>query len=190
VNVARTSDAFKEPIALTVEGLPQGLTANIGPVDDGSKAYRVSLTGPADLAEGSFPIRILGTGKFQEQTRTVTLENVTLRITKPLVVSLSVAGPITAGGGQHAEVNVERFGAEPQPVKLRFSDGPAGLAAPIMVTIPSDATQVKIPLTAAADAAPGKFDNLIVVASTAVKGQNITVQSKPAVVEIQPATTQ
>ena len=34
------------------------------------------------------------------------------------------------------------------------------------------------------------FDNLIVVASTTVKGQNITVQSKPATVEIQAVPTQ
>jgi uncharacterized membrane protein len=96
-------------------------------------------------------------------------------------------GPVVAGGAQQAELKVERFGKEPQPVKLQFSDGPAGLAAPIVVTIPGDSNQVTIPLTAAADATPGKFDNLIVVASTTVKGQNITVQSKPAAVEIQPA---
>ncbi len=190
VNVMRTSDAFKDPIALAVEGLPQGVAASIAPVDDGSKAYRVSLTGPADLAEGSFPIRIVGTGRFQEQSRTVTLENVTLHVAKPLVVSLSVMGPVVAGSVQQAEVKVERFGDEPQPVKLQFSDGPAGLAAPIVVTIPSDANQLTVPLTAAADAAPGKFDNLIVVASTTVKGQNITVQSKPATVEIQSVPTQ
>ena len=49
---------------------------------------------------------------------------------------------------------------------------------------------MKIPFTAAADAPAGKFENLVAVASTAVKGQNITVQSKPATIEIQPATSQ
>jgi hypothetical protein len=112
---------------------------------------------------------------------------VTLHVVKPLVVSLTMTGPIVAGGAQQAEVKVERFGDDPQPVKLQFSDGPAGLAAPIFVTIPSDAAQAKIPLTLAAGAAPGKFDNLIVVASTTVKGQNITVHSKPAAIEIQAA---
>jgi hypothetical protein len=190
VNIARTNDAFKDPIALTVEGLPQGVTATIAPVDDGSKAYRVSLAGPADLAEGSFPIRIVGGGTFQDQKRSVTLENVTLHITKPLVVSLAMAGPIVAGGGQQAEVRIQSFGDDPKPVRLQVSDGPAGLAAPIFVVIPVDASQLTIPLTAAADAMPGKFDNLIVVASTTVKGQNITVQTKPAPVEIQPAPMQ
>jgi hypothetical protein len=190
VNIARTSDAFKDPIALTVENLPQGVTASIAPVDDGSKAYRVSLAGPADLADGTFPIRILGTAKFQEQIRTVTLENVTLHVTKPLVVSLSMMGPIVAGGRQDAQVHVQRFGDSPQPVRLQVSDGPAGLAAPIFVVIPGESSQVKIPFTAVADAPAGKFENLVVVASTVVKGQNITVQSKPALVEIQPAPAQ
>jgi hypothetical protein len=190
VNVSRTNGDFKEPIALAVDGLPKGVSASIAPVDDGSKAYRVSLTGPADLAEGSFPIRVVGTGKFQEQSRTVTLENVTLHVTKPLVVSLSMIGPIVAGGAQQAEVKVQRFGDDPQPVKLQFSDGPVGLAAPIVAMIPSDTSQIKIPVTAAADAPAGKFENLIVVASTTVKGQNITVQSRPATVEIQPTPTQ
>ena len=168
-------------------GVAAGVTAEIAPVDDGLKAIRVSLKGPADLAEGEFPIRIVGTGKFQEQTRTVVLENLTLRVTKPLVVSVAMSGPIVAGGEQQADVQLQRFGDEPQPVRLQVSDGPAGLAAPIFVTIPGDANQAKIPFTAAAAATPGKFDNLVVVASTTVKGQNVTVQSKPASVEIQPA---
>jgi hypothetical protein len=116
----------------------------------------------------------------------VILDSLKLRITKPLVVSVAMTGPIVAGGGQQAEVQLQRFGADPQPVRVHVSDGPEGLAAPIFVTIPSDANQAKIPFTAAATAKPGKFENLIVVASTTVTGQNVTVQSKPAPVEIQP----
>ena len=72
-------------------------------------------------------MRIVGTGKFQEQTRTVVLDNLKLRITKPLVVSVAMSGPIVAGGQQQAEVQLQRFGDEPQPVRLQVSDGPAGL---------------------------------------------------------------
>ena len=117
------------------------------------------------------------------------LDKLKLRVTKPLVVSVAMAGPIVAGGQQQAEVQLQRFGDDPQPVRLQVSDGPAGLAAPIFVIVPNDANQAKIPITAAASAKPGKFDNLIVVATTVVKGQNVTVQSKPASVEIQPAPT-
>lgn len=186
VNIVRSNDVFKDPVSVVVEGLPPGITAEVAPIEDGLKGVRVTLKGPIDLAEGQFPIRIVGTGKFQEQTRTVVLENLTLQVTKPLVVSVAMAGPIVVGGQQQATVQLQRFGDEPQPVRLQVSDGPDGLSAPIFVTIPSDANQASIPLGAAASASPGRFDSLVVVASTTVKGQNVTVQSKPASVEIQP----
>jgi hypothetical protein len=74
-------------------------------------------------------------------------------------------------------------------VRLQVSDGPAGLAAPFFVTVPADVDHVKIPITAASTTAPGKFENLVVVATTVVKGQNVSVHSKPAPVEIRPAPT-
>jgi hypothetical protein len=146
---------------------------------------RVSLKGPSDLAEGEFPVRIVGTGQFQDQTQTRVLDNLTLRITKPLVVSLEMSGPIVAGGEQHADVKLRRFGPDPQPVRVQISDGPAGLAAPIFVMIPPEASDAKIRLSAAATTSPGKFENLVAVASTTVAGQSVIVASKPAVVEIQ-----
>jgi hypothetical protein len=190
VNINRMNEAFKDPISLAVEGLPAGIQAEIAPVDGGLKAYRVSLKGPADLAEQEVSIRISGSGKFQEQARTFVLKDVSLRVTQPLVVTVAMSGPIVTGSGQQADVQLLRFGDDPQPVRLQVSDGPAGLSAPIFVTVPSDANQVKIPLTADAAAPPGKFENLVVVASTTVKGQNISARSKPATVEIQPKTAE
>ncbi len=189
VNISRPNEAFKEAVNIAVEGLPASITAKVAPVGDGLKAIRVSLTGPADLAEGEFPIRIVGTGTFQDQSRTVVLNNVKLRVTKPLVVSVAMLGPIVAGKQQQAEVKVHRFGDDLQPVRLHVSDGPAGLATPIFVIVAKDAEQANIPITAASSANPGKFENLTVVATTVVKGQNITVQSRPATVEIQAAPT-
>jgi hypothetical protein len=186
ININRTNNAFKEAVSVVVEGLPAGITAEIAPVADGLKAQRMTLKGPTSLAEGEFPLRIVGTGKFQEQTRTVVLDKLRLRITKPLVVSVAMLGPILVGGQQQAEVRLQRFGDEPQNVRLQVNDGPSGLSAPIFVTVPSDSNQVKIPFAADATAAPGKFKNLVVVASTTIKGQNITVHSEPAAVEIQP----
>jgi len=186
VNISRKNDAFKEPVSIVVEGLPQGISSEVTPVDDGLKTVRVSLKGSADLAEGEFPIRIVGTGTFQHQTQSFELENIVLRVTKPLVVSLSVTGPIAAGGQGKAEVQVVRFGGDPQPVRLQFAEGPAGVLAPISVMVPSDAARVEIPIAATATAAVGRLDNLVIVASTTVNGQNVSVQSKPASIEILP----
>jgi hypothetical protein len=186
VAITRANDAYNDPVALVIEGLPLGLTAEVTPVDDGRKAMLVSLKGPADLAEGSeFPIRIVGTGKFQEQTRVVAVEQLTLRVVKPLMVSVSVKGPIVAGSDQDAEITVQRFGTEPHPVNVGFSDGPAGLAAPISITVPSDANAVTVPLHAAIDAQPGVFKTLTAAASTSIQGQTVSVSSEPVSIEIQ-----
>jgi hypothetical protein len=186
VAINRTNEAFTDAVALVVDGLPPGVTAEVTPVDDGRKAMKVSIKGPVDLAEGGeFPIRIIGTGRFQEQTRTVTLDQLKLRVVKPLVVSIVMAGPIIAGGVQQAEVRVQRFGSEPHPVHVRFTDGPAGLAAPIATTVPSDADRVTLPMHAGADAALGTFDTLTATATTIVQGREISVRSEAAFVEIQ-----
>jgi hypothetical protein len=190
VSIARTNDAFKEPVAITVEGLPPEIKAEIAPVEDGLKAVRISLTGSADLTEREVPMRIVGAGRFQEQARSVVLENLTLRVGKPLMVSLAMPGPISAGGTQQADVQLQRFGSDPQSVRLQVSNGPAGLLAPIFLTIPADANQIKLPLTADPSAPAGKFDNLVVVATTTVKGQNVTVESKPATIEISATASQ
>jgi hypothetical protein len=187
ININRMNESFKDPIAFVVDGLPNGVAAEITPVDDGVKAFRVSLKGPADLIEQEVSIRISGTGKFQEQTRTVVLEDIKLCITKPLVVSVTLPAPIVAGGQQQAAIHLQRFGNEPQTVHVEVTSAPESLLAPISVTVPSDANDIKIPLAAAAAAAPGKFENLIVTASTTVQGQVVTVQSEPAMVEIQAA---
>lgn len=187
VTITRKHGEFKDAVSLALEGLPEGVTAEVAPVDDGQAAVRVHLKGPVDLPEGEHTFRIVGTAKFQEQTQRVALENVALHITKPLVVSVSLPGPIAAGGEQAATIRVRRFGDEPQPVRVQINDGPQGISAPIFVTLPGDASEATIPLRAAADAPPGKFDNLVVVASTTVKEQTITVHSHPAQVEIQPA---
>lgn len=187
ISINRTNAAFKDAVSFSLEGLPKEITAKVEPVGDGLKAARVSLSGPADFAEGEFSLRIVGTGIFQDQTHKAILDNVKLRVTKPLVVSVAMLGPIVAGAQQQAEVNLQRFGSDPQPVRLQVGDGPTGLSAPISVNVPADTAQVKFPLTAEAAAPAGKFQNLVVVATTVVKGQNITVHSKPAPVEIQPA---
>ena len=185
VEVKRTNEAFKEDVAFKVEGLPEGITAEVAATDDTKKVYRVTLKGPADFAAGTHTLKIIGTGKFQEQSRVVALGDLSLQVVQPLVASVTVAGPLVAGGEQVAKVKLQRFGAEPQPVRIQIKDGPQGVSAPIITQIAADASEAEIKLTAAADAPVGKHENLVVVASTAVQGQNISVESKPAALDLQ-----
>ncbi len=187
VAIARKNGEFRDAVSLAIEGLPEGVTAEITPVDDGQAALRVRLKGPADLPEGTHTLTIAGAGTFQEQAQTFSLANIPLQVTRPLVVSISLPGPISAGGEQSATIHVRRFGDAPDAVRVQVHDGPASVSAPIFVTIPADASEATIPLHAAADATSGAFDNLVVTASTTVAGQAIEVRSLPAHLEIQAA---
>ncbi|RIK72996.1 MAG: hypothetical protein DCC67_18450 [Planctomycetota bacterium] len=188
VNISRKNEAFKDPVSLAVEGLPVGITAEVTAIDDGSKAMRVSLQGPPDMAEGDYAIRLIGRGTFQDQKQSAALDGVKLRVVKPLMVAIAAPPAIVTGTQQQAEVSIQRFAADAQPVQLRFIDGPAGLSAPIALTIPSTESRAVFYLSAAPDAPLGKFDNLAVEASTVVNGQPITVEARAAV-EIQAPTT-
>jgi len=190
VDVARLNEEFKETINLSVEGLPAEITADIQPVEDGQKQYHVALAGPPDLELSTIPLRIIGTATFKHQKKTVTLEDVQLRITKPLVVSVELAGPVVVGGTLTATLRVVRFGESPAPVEVRFREGPAGLSAPIVTTIPSDTDQIDVVLAAGPNTVPGNYDSLIAVASTMVSEENIVVDSGPVAVEVQPAPEQ
>lgn len=185
VNINRPNAAFKDPIALTIEDLPKEITAKVEPVGDGLKAARVTLSGPPDIAEGEFPIRIIGTATFQDQSRKVVLDAIKLKVTKPLVISVSFASPLIAGAQQFADVKLQRFGTDSQPVRLQVFEGPEGLLAPISITVPADANELKLPISTL-PAATGKFNNFALVATTQVKGQNISVRSQPASGEITP----
>ncbi len=186
VNITRTNEAFKDPISLAVEGLPPGIKAEIAPVDDGPKALsRVAQRPGRSGGAGSSPFASSAPAEFQEQTRTVVLQNLTLRVTKPLVVSVAMAGPIVAGGGQQADVQLQRFGDEPQPVRLQVSDGPAGLSAPIFVTVPATQSSQNT-VHGRRDRATGQIRQSGCGCYDDRQGAECHRQSKPATVEIQP----
>ncbi|MFO0792328.1 MAG: hypothetical protein U0805_22950 [Pirellulales bacterium] len=52
--------------------------------------------------------------------------------------------------------------------------------------MPAESGAAKVPISTLRDAAPGKFENFVLVATTQVNGQNVSVRSKPAAIEIQP----
>ena len=186
VKLKRLNDNFKDPISVAVEGLPEGFSAEVKPVDKGQAEYEVIQKGPESLDEGVHEIRIVGTGTFQNQTKKVVLDKVPLHVIKPLMVSVSVNGPIKRGGKQTAKIQLARFGDEPKPVTVRWRFGPVGLSGPLQMTIPGDKNEIEVELSAAVDAPEGKFNTLVAVAATNVKNHDVVVTSAPASVEVQP----
>jgi hypothetical protein len=82
VKLKRLDKNFKTPVALSVEGLPVGVAAEVKPVGKGESEYDVALKGPASLPESTQPIRIVGVGTHAGQTKRVVLENVMLEMKK------------------------------------------------------------------------------------------------------------
>ncbi|MEX2187832.1 MAG: PPC domain-containing protein [Pirellulales bacterium] len=184
VKLKRIDGNFKAPINVAVENLPTGVTAEVKPVGKGEAEYDVTLKGPEKLPDGVPPLRIVGTGEHNNQTKRAVLAEVPLAVVKPLAVSVAAAGPIAPGGQQKIKITATRMGDEKLAIALVWRKRPVGIDAPAELAIAPDASEVEVMLTAAADAPEGSFADLIVAATTKVKGQDVTVESPAATLEV------
>jgi hypothetical protein len=184
VKLKRLDGNFKAPIGVAIENLPEGITAEVKPVGKGEAEYDVTLKGPEKLPETLPALRIVGTGEHNNQTKRVVLADVPLAVVKPLAVSVAPAGPIAPGGQQKIKITATRMTDEKTAIALVWRKRPTGIEAPAEVAIAPDASEVEIMLTAAADAPVGSFADLIVAATTKVKGHDVTVESAAATLEV------
>jgi hypothetical protein len=174
---------FNDAITLAVAGLPEGFTAEVMPIAAGQAEIAFAIKGPGELPEGEHKLTVTGSAVFSNQPRSFTLADVPLRVVKPLVATVTPAGPIAANGTQKVKVSVTRFGEDNGPVAILFKNLPAGVTAPAAVAIPPGMNEIDVDLTAAG-AAPGKIENLAAVAVTLLRGAAVTVESAPAVLEV------
>lgn len=184
VKLKRLDGNFKAAINVAVENLPAGITAEVKPVGKGEAEYAVTLKGPEKLPEALPPLRIVGTGEHNNQTKRAVLADIPLAVVKPLAVSVAPAGPIAPGGQQKLKITATRMSDEKTPIALVWRKRPVGIDAPADATIAPDASEIEIMLTAAADAPLGSFADLIVAATTKIKGQDVTVESPAATLEV------
>jgi hypothetical protein len=180
---AEKLNGFNDPIALAIEGLPAGVTATAAPIEKDKAEVAIAVAGPVDLPEGEHKFQVTGTAVFQNQPKKVVLGEAVLRVVKPLVVSAAPAGPIAINGKQKVKVTANRFG-ENGPIALAFKNLPTGITAPEGTVIPEGMTEVEVELSAAADAAVGRIENLVVAASTKVKETDVAVESPPVAFEV------
>lgn len=184
VQLKRLDGAFKAPISVAIENLPAGVTAEVKPVGNGEAEYAVTLKGPEKLPDALPPLRIVGTGEHNNQTKRAVLAEVPLAVVKPLAISVAPAGPIAPGGQQKLKITATRMSDEKTPITLAWRKRPTGIDAPAETTIGPEASEIEIVLTAAADAPLGSFAELIVAATTKVKGQDVTVENPVATLEV------
>lgn len=174
---------FDDKITLSVEGLPAPFAAKAAAIDKGKAEAVIEIAGPRALAEGEYPIRVVGSATFQSQDKKVVLEDLLLRVVKPLSVTLTPAGKLPAGGKQKVKIHVAFAGDAKGAVKLGFLGLPKGVAAPKELTLAEGKYEIEAELAADVGLAPGPID-LVAVATTRIKDQEIVVESPAATLDV------
>lgn len=171
-------NGFEDAVALSVEGLPPGMSADVKPLEKGQNEVALTLTGPSLLSEGPYTVRVVGQATFKNQPKRVVLDEVPLRVVDPLQAGAELPAPLTAGASSPLKVRVTRFG-DAAPVRVSLAKLPAGVTTSSEVTVAPDQQEIELPLTAAADAAPGDYADVELIATSEVKG--LTVLSRTQV---------
>ncbi len=156
------------------------------------ETYGITISGPADLADGEHRIQLLAFAEFGGRGQKLITE-LPVKVVTPMSLTVAPAGPLMVGKKQKVKVTVTRFSdgkrVTREPVTVRCTKLPAGVTGPGDVTFAADVDQFQIDLelTAAAGAAVGKFDGLTVEAVTKFQGQEIKIPSPAASLEVKPA---
>jgi len=163
------SGGFAEAVALTVEGLPAGVTAAPATVAKGAPNAEITLTATADAAVGAASLRVVGTSG--EMTRSV-----------PLLLGVAVPVPFkvvadyemrwSARGSTHTRAyRIERNGFD-GPLEVRLADRQArhlqGVTGPVL-TIPPGQDRFEYPVQLAPDMEIGRTCRVCVMATGIVK---------------------
>lgn len=182
----RTDANFKDvPLTVLPLGLPAGISAEVKRNGNGpNETYDIALKGPPDLAEGQHAIRYFAFSEMGPNGRAVQSGDIRVNVVTPLAVVVAPAAPLVQGQTQKVKFTLTRKGDDKQPVNVKFKALPAGVTAPETTTLNPDQNEIEIDVTAAADAAPVKFEQLVAVATTKYAGSDITVESPAAVLEV------
>jgi pseudomonalisin len=138
------SNGFNAAVALSVAGLPSGVTASLSPASfaaPGSGVSTLTLTAAAGAASGTFPVTVTGLGNASTAAATVTLTvSGTVHTAPSLTLGLSATASSIAQGGS-AAVTVSVSGNPGAAVALSVSNLPAGVTASFApASLPSPGT--------------------------------------------------
>ena len=181
---AKRADDFKDPITLAIQGLPPNIDLGNTPIDKEKNDTKLTLTAKNNAPLGMHSIVITGTGKRGDQQITVVAPAINLDLRMPIELSLDTAGgKIAVNGKLKMKTKVNRLLGFKPPVELELKNLPKGVTAP-KVTVPEGAAEAEIELSAAADAAVGAINNLSLVGTTSVAGENQAVTAPNANLDV------
>jgi hypothetical protein len=199
-----------DPITLTIEGLPAGVTATGTTIAQGQNATEITLTAGASATIDATRLSIRGSVKVGEQTltRTATLarergvpdiESVLLAVTLPTpfkVVGEYDMGWAARGTVHHRKYHIERNGFD-GPLEVMLADHQArhlqGVTGPT-ITVPAGVNEFDYPVTLPPWMETGRTSRTCVMAVGIIKdaGREHTVsftsinQNEQVVAVIQP----
>lgn len=184
----RKQGEFKDALTVIPESLPAGVTAAIAREGNGpQEKYNVVLKAPKEIAEAKQDIRFQCYGEMKGQGRLLTV-TLPLQIVTPIVATVTPEGPIAPGQKQKVKVAITRFnpgsGEDKQPVTIKWKKLPPGVTAAGDTAIAADQVEAIVELSAAADAAVGPFDGVVVEAVTKFQGADVAIDSAPAKWEV------
>lgn len=167
--VSTRVEGFGEDIALAVTpaapqpgGLPPGVTAAVKPIAKGTNEIEISFAANAQAPLGQFSVVLIGTGKQGNNTVVQAIPALSLNLKAPFALKPDFAGGNLAKGQTlKAKIVAERNPAYGGEIALTFQNLPKGVTA-AAATIPAGQNEVEVVLTAAADAAAGAVQNVVV----------------------------
>lgn len=181
LTLKRTQAEFKEAATLIHSELPPDWSATAKVEKD---EVVLTLKHPVGASGDTVSLKLLWYAEFKGRGQVVETPLV-VRLLDPLKVTLNTLPALKAGEKMNLPVEIVRGeGAEAQPVVLKLQNLPAGVTAPESVTIPPTETKAELTLSAAADAKPGKFGNIVLAAQTKFAGQDFTAQTAAQELEL------
>jgi len=185
---AARAAGFEEAIAVAVQpaqnGLPPGITAAVKNIDKGAGEVAITFAANNQAPLGEFTAGLLGTLKQGDKTVTQPAA-IRLTLQAPMTVTLDAgAAKLARGGELVVKAKVARNPALNAPVTLTFQNLPKGVTA-AAATVPPEASEIEVKLTAAADAAQGAVNNLTVKADAAVGNAKFEATSAAATLTVE-----
>jgi len=175
VIITLTRSGFTKPIALTVTGLPTGVTGTMLPptVPGGSSVSGLELTiaGTAALATTTLTVHATADG-VAEQTATV---DITVGLTGTYTLS-SYGFPVVAaqGGGATGAILVVRAGGHGDNVTLAASGMPSGVTASFYAS-PTASVATSLSFAVGAAVTPGDYPITITGTAPGLSNQTTSV---------------
>jgi len=207
--IQATRDQFNEEFQVTLDGLPEGVTAQTFPMPAGRVEIPVVLTATADAKLAGTFFDVKGTGKLGErevnadleqyhkivlgQNNRVMLDYLTpkavMAVCEAMPFSIELVQPktpILRRGSKELLVRIKRDEGFENPVYLKTLYNPPGIAVNNSRKIDKGQTETKIPITANSGAVFGPWPVVLQV-SYGTKLGTQTVATAPIMLEVEDA---